>query len=47
MSVSDIAKCDVTAQHAVETLARALYERFNAALKWLEPDWELLPDSSH
>lgn len=46
MSVSGATGCDVTAQHAVETLARALYERFNAALKWLEPDWKLLTDSS-
>jgi|GEM_PF-3955505 len=33
----------MSAVHSVNLLAQVLYERFNAGLKWLEPDWALLP----
>ena len=36
----------MTAEKSISLLARDLYERYDAALKWLEPSWQLLPEAT-
>jgi len=36
----------MSAKASIDLLAQALYRTFNSGLKWLEPDWALLPEAT-